>query len=131
MRHQLSFLCGRQSSSSTSLSSWVKMRMTAIKTNETNQEDEDVANGEGNKEKEEEVDPTILLIPIGYPRTVFCLCDGTPHQELLAPHVRGQIELDPSLLGPDSDDGLNGYSHVWLVFVFHLNMNKAAVASAI
>lgn len=61
--------------------------------------------------------------PIGMVRSIYRLCVGTPRQGLLAPNARGRIDLfqlgDSS--PADSVDGLEGYSHIWIIFVFHLN----------
>jgi tRNA (Thr-GGU) A37 N-methylase len=69
----------------------------------------------------------INLIPIGKVSSVYRLCVGTPRQGLLAPNCRGRIELSPALLSADSILGLDGYSHIWVVFVFHLNTNSRIV----
>jgi len=68
----------------------------------------------------------LTVQPIGVVRSVYRLCVGTPRQGLLAPHARGRIELfndnNSSLLeASDAVDGLSGFSHVWIVFAFHLN----------
>jgi tRNA (adenine37-N6)-methyltransferase len=60
----------------------------------------------------------LMVEPIGVVRSVYRLCVGTPRQGLLAPHARGRIELG---VPADAVDGLREYSHVWIVFVFHLN----------
>lgn len=77
-------------------------------------------------ETSEELSP-ISFIPIGKISSVYRLCVGTPRQGLLAPNCRGRIELSPALLSADSILGLDGYSHVWVVFVFHLNTNAKIV----
>lgn len=60
----------------------------------------------------------IAVKPIGTIRSVYRLCVGTPRQGLLAPHARGRIELDTEV---DAVQGLEQFSHIWIVFVFHLN----------
>lgn len=61
--------------------------------------------------------------PIGMIHSIYRLCVGTPRQGLLAPNARGTIELfklgDASVAS--SVEGLEGYSHIWILFVFHLN----------
>lgn len=57
--------------------------------------------------------------PIGTVHSVYRLCVGTPRQGLLAPHARGQIEL--TALHLDAVAGLEGFSHIWVIFCFHLN----------
>ena len=66
---------------------------------------------------------SITLQPIGIVRSVYSLCVGTPRQGLLAPAARGRIELSGS--AADAVDGLTAYSHIWVVFVFHLNTQSA------
>ena len=85
-----------------------------------------------NSKREDEADSSeelssISLLPIGKISSVYRLCVGTPRQGLLAPNCRGRIELSPALLSADSILGLDGYSHVWVVFVFHLNTNSKIV----
>ncbi|CAB9519022.1 Putative S-adenosylmethionine-dependent methyltransferase RcsF [Seminavis robusta] len=60
--------------------------------------------------------------PIGVIRSVYKLCVGTPRQGLLAPHARGRIELTlPVDAAMDSVQELDTFSHIWILFVFHLN----------
>mmetsp|Transcript_6410 Transcript_6410/g.7780 ORF Transcript_6410/g.7780 Transcript_6410/m.7780 type:complete len:401 (-) Transcript_6410:3154-4356(-) len=61
--------------------------------------------------------------PIGKVSSCFPQRFGTPRQGLLAPNTRGSIQLDPSVVGVKSFDGLEGFSHVWVIFVFHENTN--------
>ena len=99
------------------------------KTKKTKNGGQDTSN---NGKREDEADTSeelssISLIPIGKISSVYRLCVGTPRQGLLAPNCRGRIELSPALLSADSILGLDGYSHVWVVFVFHLNTNSKIV----
>ena len=68
-------------------------------------------------------DGSLSVNSIGTVRSVYRLCVGTPRQGLLAPTSRGRIDLtnlgDSS--AADSVIGLEGYSHIWVLFVFHLN----------
>ena len=64
---------------------------------------------------------TLTVKPIGVVRSVYRLCVGTPRQGLLAPHARGRIEFMSSIEAAPAVEGLEHYSHVWIVFVFHLN----------
>lgn len=45
---------------------------------------------------------------------------GTPRQGALAPSSRGYIEFSPEIQ-PAALEGLERYSHVWIVFEFHAN----------
>lgn len=75
--------------------------------------------------------PYLPLHPIGKISSVYRLCVGTPRQGLLAPNSRGRVEISPSLLNSDSVLGLDGFSHLWVVFVFHLNTNRKIVSKSI
>ncbi len=44
---------------------------------------------------------------------------GITRQPGLCPSVTGQIELLPPYDHPDTVRGLNGFSHIWILFVFH------------
>ncbi len=61
--------------------------------------------------------------PIGKISTCFPTRFGTPRQGSLASLTRGVITLDPSVVGGGSLKGLEGFSHVWVVFIFHENTN--------
>lgn len=47
---------------------------------------------------------------------------GTPRQGFFAPATRAKIEFKRNI-SPDALDGLERFSHVWVVFVFHQNTN--------
>lgn len=84
-------------------------------------------NSEDDKDDGDNNTSSINLHPIGKISSVYRLCVGTPRQGLLAPNSRGRIELSPSLLSADSILGLDGFSHLWVVFIFHLNTNTQIV----
>jgi tRNA (adenine37-N6)-methyltransferase len=65
-------------------------------------------------------DGVVSVKPIGVVRSVYRLCVGTPRQGLLSPQSRGRIELTVENAS-DMIDGLEGFSHIWVFFVFHLN----------
>lgn len=44
---------------------------------------------------------------------------GIPRQPGLCPSVTGQIELLPPFDHPDTIRGLEDFSHIWVIFVFH------------
>lgn len=60
---------------------------------------------------------------IGVIRTPFVKRAGTPRQGLVCPSGRGKLVLDVHV----SLDGLDQFSHVWLIFDFHANTNVATV----
>jgi tRNA-Thr(GGU) m(6)t(6)A37 methyltransferase TsaA len=61
----------------------------------------------------------ILFKPIGTVNSIYRLCVGTPRQGLLAPDARGRIRLIK--FGGDAVIGLEGFSHIWVLFCFHHN----------
>ncbi|CAI5743910.1 unnamed protein product [Peronospora destructor] len=60
--------------------------------------------------------------PVGTVRSCFKVCLGTPRQGSLAPSTRAKITFHRSI-SPDTLSGLEDFSHVWIVFVFHQNTN--------
>ncbi len=66
--------------------------------------------------------------PIGFIETPFKERFGTPRQPGLAPSSWGILRLRPGLNLFGSLEGLEGFSHAWLIFVFHENANKAVRA---
>jgi len=78
-------------------------------------------------EDETQADGGIFLKRVGTIRSIYRLCVGTPRQGLLAPNARGYIELekigDSSLAS--SVIGLEEYSHIWIIFIFHLNTKSS------
>lgn len=50
---------------------------------------------------------------------------ATPRQPGLVPAVRSRLRIDPRLEPEHALRGLEEFSHVWLLFWFHLNTNKA------
>lgn len=63
-------------------------------------------------------DHAIPLRPIGIVRSPFKERFGTPRQPTIAKTAYATIELDPSIPS-ESLDGLAGFSHIWVLFVFH------------
>eukprot|EP00984_Skeletonema_dohrnii_P038697 scaffold42237_cov155-Skeletonema_dohrnii-CCMP3373.AAC.1 len=78
-------------------------------------------------EDETQADGGIFLKRVGTIRSIYRLCVGTPRQGLLCPNARGCIELDK--IGDSSSSssviGLEQYSHIWIIFVFHLNTKSS------
>ena len=50
---------------------------------------------------------------------------GVPRQPGLIDGAWGELVFDPEFRNVDAVRGLEGFSHVWLVFVFHLAMRKS------
>ena len=59
--------------------------------------------------------------PIGVMRTPFRDRRGTPRQGTVAPAAEATLHLNKSSIPPGTLDSLPGFSHVWVVFVFHEN----------
>jgi tRNA (adenine37-N6)-methyltransferase len=70
----------------------------------------------------------LTMNPIGTVYSIYRLCVGTPRQGMLAPNARGRIELtvDNAM---DMVQGLEGFSHIWIIFVFHLNTTPSSKIS--
>lgn len=60
------------------------------------------------------------LTPIGTFQSCFTCRNGTPRQPQLVPLARGRLTLAKHVQGC-SLEGLEQFSHVWLVYVFHKN----------
>ena len=60
------------------------------------------------------------LRPIGIMTSCFSRRNGTPRQPLLVPAARARLSLRPDL-SADFLEGLQGYSHCWVLYVFHEN----------
>lgn len=56
---------------------------------------------------------------IGYLKTCFGGKFGVPRQPGLCPSAWGVLELEEKFRSPEAVRGLDGFSHVWLVFGFH------------
>jgi tRNA-Thr(GGU) m(6)t(6)A37 methyltransferase TsaA len=57
--------------------------------------------------------------PIGVVRSCFGEKFGIPRQPGLVPEAEAVVELFPPYDRPEAVEGLDGFSHVWLIFVFH------------
>lgn len=62
---------------------------------------------------------SISLHPIAIAHTPYAEKFGIPRQAGIAPSAEGRIELLPPYDRPESVRGLDGYTHIWLIFVFH------------
>lgn len=61
------------------------------------------------------------LTPIGYLKSCYPDKFGVPRQSGLVQKTYSELALRPDLQPEQSLAGIEGYSHLWLVFVFHLN----------
>ena len=62
---------------------------------------------------------TVGIVHAPYPKRM-----GTPRQGALVPSSRGCIQFVKSL-PPEILDGIDGYSHLWVIFQFHENTSLA------
>lgn len=69
-------------------------------------------------------DHALLLSTLGTVQSPFPKRMGTPRQGSLVPAARGCIQFSDRL-DPTSLDGIQNYSHLWVVFGFHQNTNLA------
>ncbi|MDD5630263.1 MAG: tRNA (N6-threonylcarbamoyladenosine(37)-N6)-methyltransferase TrmO [Elusimicrobia bacterium] len=65
-----------------------------------------------------------MLHPIGFIESCFREKFGTPRQGSLVPSAPARLRILPQFIPEQSLVGLSEFSHVWLVFQFHLNTNK-------
>ncbi|XWS27300.1 hypothetical protein CRYUN_Cryun26dG0102900 [Craigia yunnanensis] len=61
------------------------------------------------------------MAPIGIIQSCFSTRNGTPRQPLLVPLARACLVFDSARAPPASLEGLEEYSHCWIIYVFHLN----------
>lgn len=58
---------------------------------------------------------------IAVTRSCFSTRNGTPRQPLVVPLARACLVFDQTRVPPASLEGLESYSHCWIIYVFHLN----------
>ncbi|KAI4335465.1 hypothetical protein L6164_014109 [Bauhinia variegata] len=61
------------------------------------------------------------MAPIGTVQSCFSTRNGTPRQPLLVPLARACLVFNTARVPPASLEGLEEYSHCWIIYVFHLN----------
>ena len=69
------------------------------------------------------------ITPIGVIHTCFKEKFGIPRQPNLAAGAPGTLELSPEFARQEAVRGLEQFSHIWLIFVFHKASKKNAVWS--
>ncbi len=62
--------------------------------------------------------------PIGLIHSPFKEKFGIPRQPGLVPEIRATLELVPPYNNPEAVAELEGYSHIWIQFVFHQILNQ-------
>lgn len=63
--------------------------------------------------------------PIAYIHTQFPEKFGVPRQSGLAKALRGRIVFEPEYRNPDALRGLDGFSHIWLIWEFSANRSTS------
>ena len=66
----------------------------------------------------------VNIEPIAHIKTCYGEKFGVPRQPGLVDEACGQLVFEPRYRTPDAVRGLEGFSHLWLVFIFHRNNNK-------
>ncbi|KAL6532805.1 hypothetical protein OROGR_013765 [Orobanche gracilis] len=61
------------------------------------------------------------MAPIAIVHSCFSTRNGTPRQPLLVPLAKASLIFDNTRVPQASIEGLEGYSHCWIIYVFHLN----------
>jgi tRNA-Thr(GGU) m(6)t(6)A37 methyltransferase TsaA len=64
------------------------------------------------------------LQPIAYIRSPFREKFATPRQPGLTPSIRGIVEFCPGFDAHEAVRGLEEFSHIWLLFIFHHNWQE-------
>ncbi|XP_024965419.1 tRNA (adenine(37)-N6)-methyltransferase isoform X2 [Cynara cardunculus var. scolymus] len=73
------------------------------------------------KPKTDKLEMSYPMAPIGIIRSCFSTRNGTPRQPLIVPLARARLMFDTARVPPASLEGLEEYSHCWIIYVFHLN----------
>jgi len=70
----------------------------------------------------------VVLQPIAYVESCFREKNGCPRQPLLATLAKARIEISSKVFNNPYGtlEGIEGFSHIWIMFLFHLNDNIAA-----
>ena len=66
----------------------------------------------------------MIINPIAYIRTEFSEKFGIPRQSGLAASLRGTVVFEPEYRNADALRGLEGFSHIWLIWEFSANPSK-------
>ncbi len=67
---------------------------------------------------------TFSMESIAVIRSPFREKFSTPRQPGLTPSVTALIEFNPEFCSPEAVRGLEGFSHIWLIFLFHQNLKQ-------
>jgi len=64
-----------------------------------------------------------FMRPVAVAETCFHGRRGTPRQSLLVPSALCRVRFRRSVHASEALEGITEFSHVWVIFVFHLNTN--------
>ncbi len=64
------------------------------------------------------------ILPIATIHTEFPEKFGIPRQSGLAEHLQARIVFEPEFRNPDAVRGLDGFSHIWLIWEFSANRQR-------
>lgn len=64
------------------------------------------------------------MMPVAHIRSPFREKFGVPRQGILAPHVISEIVLEPAFRDESCVRGLEGFSHIWLIWGFDRNGDR-------
>ena len=73
----------------------------------------------------------LTMAPIGHIESCFVNRNGTPRQPGLAPAARSRLRLRWGTAPAHTLEGLEEFSHVWLLFVFHRNRGDEVVKAKV
>ncbi|KAF4664050.1 hypothetical protein FOL47_005310, partial [Perkinsus chesapeaki] len=80
---------------------------------------------DGSNNDEEGDGKGYTMYTLGTCRSCFPKRNGTPRQSGIADIAKGVIEIRPTANPKSCLQGLEGYSHIWVIYLFHLNTNLA------
>ena len=66
----------------------------------------------------------MVISPIAYIHTEFSEKFGVPRQSGLACSLRGTIVFEPEYRNTEAVRGLDGFSHIWLIWGFSANRHN-------
>jgi tRNA-Thr(GGU) m(6)t(6)A37 methyltransferase TsaA len=69
-------------------------------------------------------DESYSFAPIGYIQSCFKEKFGVARQSMMIPQARGVLKFNSDPAYRDSLRHLQGFSHLWIIFVFHKNIEK-------
>lgn len=72
----------------------------------------------------------MTIQPIATIHTEFPEKFGIPRQSGLAESLQGRIVFEPAYRNPDALRGLEGFSHIWLIWEFSANVRRGAAGES-